>query len=59
MLSVVGRRCPAAKNHGGAAAPPYLEIRGRETNDTLRHGSLPHHHDAEQMVVADDGQAGV
>ena len=26
MLSVVGRRCPAAKNHGGAAAPPYLVI---------------------------------
>ena len=26
MLSVVGRRCPAAENHGGAAAPPYLVI---------------------------------
>ena len=34
MLSVVGRRCPAAKNHGGAAAPPYLVIY-RELVDAL------------------------
>ena len=26
MLSVAGRRCPAAKDQGGAAAPPYLVI---------------------------------
>ena len=26
MLSGVGRWFPATKNHGGAAAPPYLVI---------------------------------
>ena len=34
MLSLVGRRCPAAKSHGGAAAPPYL-VSYRQLVDAL------------------------
>ena len=40
MLSVVGRRCPAAKHPSGAAAPPYLVIYRQLVDALSREGML-------------------